>query len=127
MSDVQLDEASISQGHSNSSICDRMCMFMCKCNESGFEITNQSEYLASFQTYCCAPPRESDIYSRIVHYLHRVGKWMLTDACVKQTETIGGDSLGRRVLRADKRPSRFPGTEEFYPWDVSALNVMKHV
>lgn len=48
MSDVQLDEASISQGHSNSSICDRMCMFMCKCNESGFEITNQSEYLASF-------------------------------------------------------------------------------
>lgn len=56
MSDVQLDEASISQGHSNSSICDRMCMFMCKCNESGFEITNQSEYLASFQTYCCAPP-----------------------------------------------------------------------
>lgn len=33
MSDEQLDETSISQGHSTFGICDEMCMFMCEFEE----------------------------------------------------------------------------------------------
>lgn len=45
-----------------------------------------------------------------------------------QTDTIDADGLGRRVLRAKGGLSRFPGRdEEFYPRDVSALNIIEPV
>ena len=45
-----------------------------------------------------------------------------------EMDTIDADSLGWRALRAKERPSRFPGRdEEFYPWDVSALNIIEPV
>lgn len=45
-----------------------------------------------------------------------------------QMDTIDADSLGRRVLRAKEGLSRFPGRdEEFYLWDVSALNIIEPV
>lgn len=45
-----------------------------------------------------------------------------------QTDTIDAGGLGRRVLRAKERASRFPGTDEkFYPWDVSASNIIEPV
>lgn len=46
----------------------------------------------------------------------------------QQTDTIDAGSVDRRVLRAKEGPSRFPGTdEEFYPRDVSALNIIEPV
>lgn len=48
MSDEQLDETSISQGHSTFGICGGMCMFMCECEESDFEISNQNQCLQVF-------------------------------------------------------------------------------
>lgn len=45
-----------------------------------------------------------------------------------QMDTIDADSLGRRVLTVKEGASRFPGRdEEFYPWDVSALNIIEPV
>lgn len=39
MSDEQLDETSISQGHGTFGICDEMRMLMCEFEESDFEIS----------------------------------------------------------------------------------------
>lgn len=45
-----------------------------------------------------------------------------------QNDTIDADGLGKRVLRAKEGLSRFSGRdEEFYPRDVSALNIMEPV
>lgn len=42
-----------------------------------------------------------------------------------QTDTMDADSVGQCVLTVKEAASRFSGRdEEFYPWDVSALNII---
>lgn len=48
MSDEQLGETSISQGHGTFGICDGVCMFMREREESDFEISNQNQCLQLF-------------------------------------------------------------------------------
>lgn len=49
MSDEQLDETSISQGHCTLGICDEMCMLMCEFEESDLtEISNKNLCLQLF-------------------------------------------------------------------------------
>lgn len=45
----QLNETSISQGHSTFGICDGICIFMCECEESDFEINSESASAMCFQ------------------------------------------------------------------------------
>lgn len=45
-----------------------------------------------------------------------------------QSDRIAVDSLGRHELTDKEGPSGFPGRdEEFFPRDVSALNIMERV